>query len=127
MKDCARSTAPASNSRPFADNALGLQDEPGFQLGGIVVTAGAGIELGHELANALPDPRRVDADALVGGTGEVFGAYVIESLDEGRSILMGDGSPRRVEFSITLQRKPDDQADPAGGAEPAEDSADWWQ
>lgn len=67
------------------------------------------------------------AFALVGGTGEVFGAYVIESLDEGRSILMGDGSPRRVEFSLTLQRKPDDQADPAGGAEPAEDSAGWWQ
>lgn len=68
------------------------------------------------------------AFALVGGTGEVFGAYVIESLDEGRSMLMGDGSPRRIEFSLTLQRKPDDQAEAAGGAEPGADYfGDWWQ
>lgn len=64
------------------------------------------------------------AYALVSGTGEVFGAYVIESLDESRSALLGNGAARRIEFSLTLQRKPDSTAEAGGGAAPA--SGDDW-
>lgn len=45
---------------------------------------------------------------LVGGDGVVFGPYVLTSLDEGRSLLHGDGSARRYDFSIELRRVPDD-------------------
>ncbi len=59
------------------------------------------------------------AFALVAGTGEVFGAYVIESLDEKRSAHLANGAARRIEFSLTLQRKPDATAEADGGASPA--------
>lgn len=67
------------------------------------------------------------AYALVSGTGEVFGAYVIESLDESRSVHMANGAPRRIEFGLTLQRKADAQAEPGGGAVPAPDGEAAWE
>ena len=44
------------------------------------------------------------AYALVGGTGEVFGQYVILQLDETGTHHGKDGTPRRVEFSLQLKR-----------------------
>ena len=42
--------------------------------------------------------------SLVSGTGEVFGAYVIESINETGSYFMPDGTPRRIDFTIALAR-----------------------
>lgn len=41
---------------------------------------------------------------LVDGTGRVHGAYVIESINETRSLFFADGIPRKVEFQIALKR-----------------------
>lgn len=41
---------------------------------------------------------------LVDGGGRYWGEYVILSIDETRSSLLSDGSPRKVEFEIELQR-----------------------
>lgn len=41
---------------------------------------------------------------LLEGTGRVYGLYVIESISETRSYFFKDGSTRRIEFSLTLQR-----------------------
>ncbi|MFT4432072.1 phage tail protein [Caballeronia sp. 15715] len=48
-----------------------------------------------------------DAYALVDGTGSVYGAFIIEGLDEGQTLHQKDGTPRRVEFTITLVRVDD--------------------
>ncbi|MET3234350.1 UNVERIFIED_ORG: phage protein U [Burkholderia sp. 1263] len=48
-----------------------------------------------------------DAYAMVDGTGTVYGAFVIEGLDEGQSLLKKDGTPKRVEFTINLMRVDD--------------------
>lgn len=41
---------------------------------------------------------------LVDGTGRVYGAYVIESINETGSLFFADGTPRKVEFQIALKR-----------------------
>ena len=51
------------------------------------------------------------AFAMVSGTGEVFGQYVIESLNETGTLHYPDGTPRRIAFDLQLTRVDDD----AGG------------
>jgi phage protein U len=45
-----------------------------------------------------------DAYALVDGAGNVYGAFVIEGIDEGQTLHQRDGTPRRVEFTLSLMR-----------------------
>ena len=47
--------------------------------------------------------------ALVAGTGEVFGQYVIENLNETGTLHYADGTPRRIAFDLQLTRVDDDQ------------------
>ncbi len=46
--------------------------------------------------------------ALVEGNGTVYGAYVILSINEGRTEFFSDGTPRRIEFQLQLARADDD-------------------
>jgi phage protein U len=48
-----------------------------------------------------------EAYALVDGTGSVYGAFVIEGLDEGQSLHTNNGTPLRVEFTLNLMRVDD--------------------
>ena len=48
---------------------------------------------------------------LVEGTGRIYGQYVIEGLTEGQTLHFPDGAPRRIDFSLSLQRIDDDQAE----------------
>lgn len=41
---------------------------------------------------------------LVDGQGRVWGAYVIEGVSETRTVFLQDGTPRRVDFEISLKR-----------------------
>ena len=47
--------------------------------------------------------------ALVSGTGQVFGAFVIESLDETGTFHIDNGAAQRIEFSLQLKRVDNDQ------------------
>lgn len=49
------------------------------------------------------------AFALVAGSGEVFGQFVIESLNETGTLHYQDGTPRRIAFDLQLTRVDDDQ------------------
>lgn len=62
-----------------------------------------------------------DAFALVDGTGTVFGAFVIEGLDEGQTLHTKDGTPRRIEFTLNLMRVDDGLVKTK--TEPAKDNA----
>jgi phage protein U len=44
---------------------------------------------------------------LVDGAGYIYGVYFIDSLQTTQSAILGDGTPRRVEFSIALCRSDD--------------------
>lgn len=42
--------------------------------------------------------------ALVEGSGTVYGAYVITDLQETKTLFFVDGTPRKIEFSLSLRR-----------------------
>lgn len=44
---------------------------------------------------------------LAAGTGEIFGAFAIESLNETGSMHIDNGAPRRVDFQLQLRRVDD--------------------
>lgn len=68
-----------------------------------------------------------NAWSLVDGTGEVFGAWVIESLNETGTLHLDNGAARRIEFDLQLARVDDSQADGGGGASPEPDDYwEWW-
>ena len=67
-----------------------------------------------------------NAYALVDGAGGVYGAFVIEGVTEKGSVFIAEGLPRKIEFSLTLQRVDDERASADGGLDPAA-PGDWWQ
>lgn len=48
-----------------------------------------------------------EAQALVDGSGTVWGSFTIISLDERHTAFLPDGTPRRIDFSIELMRVDD--------------------
>ncbi|MBR8114447.1 phage tail protein [Burkholderia cenocepacia] len=48
-----------------------------------------------------------EAYVLVDGAGNVYGAFIIEGLEEGQTLIAKDGTPMRVEFTINLERVDD--------------------
>src|SRR5690606_21833225 len=48
--------------------------------------------------------------ALVEGTGHVYGGYVITSINETRRELFSDGTPRMIDFQLQLVRVDDAQS-----------------
>lgn len=53
---------------------------------------------------------------MVEGCGRIYGLWVIESLSETKTIFFSDGTPRRLEFSLSLKRIDDDRIDLLGAA-----------
>ncbi len=45
---------------------------------------------------------------LIDGNGFVFGRWLIESVQETNSALFSDGSPRKIDFSLSLKRYNED-------------------
>lgn len=52
---------------------------------------------------------------LIEGTGRIYGFYVIESLEEGRTIFLDTGAAQRTEFTLALKRTADQRMGFAGG------------
>lgn len=46
---------------------------------------------------------------LISGHGFAFGRWFILSISEGRTIFMKDGTPRKIEFSMTIKKYGDDR------------------
>lgn len=66
--------------------------------------------------------------SLVDGTGEVFGAWVIQSLNETGTVHLDNGAARRIEFDLQLARVDDVQAEGDGGIDTGGggDYWEWW-
>ena len=99
--------------------------EDKLTLAGLLAPGNFGNRTAIEKLRAMGDTGA--AFALVNGAGEVFGAWVIESVEETGTIFTTDGLARRVEFTLNLARVDDQQADPTGGAEDedGEDPQEW--
>lgn len=52
---------------------------------------------------------------LIEGTGRIYGFYVIESLEEGRTIFLDNGAAQRTEFTLALKRAADQRLSASSG------------
>lgn len=91
------------NARP-AHQFVGPGDDT-ITISGVLYPELAGKLSSLDSLRAMGD--RGEAYVLVDGTGGIFGAYLIQDVDETRSYFDRDGKPRKVDFSITLQRTDD--------------------
>lgn len=88
--------------------------EETIELDGLVAAELTGDTASLQLLRDLADEGR--PLALVDGTGRVYGAFVINSLSESKSLFFQDGAARRIEFQLALTRVDDDAMADAGGA-----------
>lgn len=100
-----------SNSRVGARAArqyVGPGEET-ISLSGVLVPEFAGTTLSLDLLRDMAAAG--ESYPLVGGDGRVYGAFVIESINETRTIFTSAGSARRIEFQLQLARTDDVQSD----------------
>jgi hypothetical protein len=92
----------ARNTRVGARDAVQFVG-PGEDTISLSGCAMAELQTGRASLHELRDMAATgDRWSLVDGTGQVFGAFVIVSIDEGQSIFFADGTPRRIDFGIDL-------------------------
>ena len=106
----------ASNSRVGAPPALqfvGRGDDT-ITLPGIILPELAGSVLSLDALRLMANTGK--AWPMVEGTGRIYGLWVIESLSETKTVFFRDGTPRRIEFTISLKRTDDDRIDLLGAA-----------
>ncbi|MFC3581100.1 phage tail protein [Sphingomonas hylomeconis] len=51
-----------------------------------------------------------DAWPLVDGAGRIYGAFVIEGVDEKQKEFLSDGTPRKIDFALDLYRVDEEAA-----------------
>ena len=71
-------------------------------LPGVLVSGLTGSQASLETLRDMADTGK--AWLLIEGTGKIYGEYVIESMQETRAYFFKDGTTRRIEFTLTLQR-----------------------
>ncbi|MBB3924149.1 phage tail protein [Xanthomonas arboricola] len=96
-------TSERVGARP-ASQFLGPGDET-IELSGLIAPELTGTRA------SLDTLRELAADGaplpLVDGTGWVYGPYVLLAVNETASLFFPDGTPRRVEFQLSLRRTDD--------------------
>lgn len=97
----------ASPARQF----LGRGDDT-ITLQGSIMAGLTGKQASLDILREMADTG--DAWTLIEGTGRIYGLWVIESLKETRSVFFKDGTARRIDFSLTLQRIEDGRIDRLG-------------
>ncbi|KAA0948069.1 MULTISPECIES: phage tail protein [unclassified Pseudomonas] len=104
----------ASNSRIGAVPArqfLGRGDDT-ITLPGIILPELAGSALSLDVIRLMANTGK--AWPMVEGSGRIYGLWVIESLSETKTLFFRDGTPRRIEFNLSLKRIDDDRIDLLG-------------
>ncbi|MBD9483895.1 phage tail protein [Pseudomonas sp. PDM14] len=86
--------------------------EDSITLPGILLPELAGTPLSLAALRAMADTGK--AYPMVNGSGYVMGTWVIESISETQTIFFQDGTPRRIEFTISLKRVDDGSSDMLG-------------
>lgn len=80
---------------------LGVGEET-IELTGLVAPEFTGTTASIDTLRAMADTG--EPFPLVEGTGVVYGSYVITAVNATHSLFWPDGSPRRVEFTLSLKR-----------------------
>jgi uncharacterized protein len=80
---------------------LGPGDDS-ITLPGVLVPELTGSVLSLDVLRIMGDTGK--AWPMIEGTGRIYGIYVIESLNETRTLFFPDGAARRIEFTLILKR-----------------------
>lgn len=105
-----------SSSRVGAQPArqfLGRGDDA-ITLPGVILPELAGSALSLDALRLMADTGK--AWPMVEGSGRIYGLWVIESISETRTLFFRDGTPRRIEFTLSLKRIDDGLVDMLGAA-----------
>jgi len=87
-----------------ASQYIGPGDET-ITLSGIIAPPITGRARSLDTLRSMADEGR--SLPLVDGAGNVYGRYIIASINETRALFFADGTPRRIEFQIALNRVDD--------------------
>ena len=87
-------------------------DDESISLQGLLLPEITGGQTSLDELRAMGDAG--EAYVLVDGEGNLHGLFVIESLDQTKTVFFQDGTPRRIEFSLSLKRVDDDDVDRLG-------------
>lgn len=112
-------------SRP-ARQFVGPGDD-GITLSGVLMPELMGRSASLDELREMADTGK--AWALASGAGEIFGAFVIESMNTTGTVLMDNGKPRRIEFQLQLARVDDQRTGSrvaAGGLGESNSGGDWY-
>ncbi|MDR3429696.1 phage tail protein [Silvimonas sp.] len=82
-------------------------DEETITLSGVLLPELTGGTSAIDTLRAMADEG--GAWPLIEGNGTIYGQFVIEKIDEGRSLFFHDGAARRIEFTIGLKRSEPDE------------------
>ena len=99
-------TAPARQFIGRGDDSITLP--------GIIFPELAGTTLSLDALRLMANTGK--AWPMIEGSGRIYGLWVIESLSETKTVFFRDGTPRRIEFTLSLKRIDDDQLDLIGAA-----------
>lgn len=88
--------------------------EDAITLPGVILPELAGSTLSLDALRLMADTGK--AWPLVEGTGRIYGLWIVESMSETRTLFFRDGTPRRIEFSLSLKRIDDGLIDLLGAA-----------
>ena len=104
----------ASNSRIGAAPARQFvgRGEDAITLPGVILPELAGTPLSLDALRLMANTGK--AWPVVEGSGRIYGLWVIESLSETKTFFFRDGTPRRIEFTLSLKRIDDDRIDLIG-------------
>lgn len=91
--------------------------EDAIALPGVILPELAGSALSLDALRLMADTGK--AWPLVEGTGRIYGLWIVESMSETRTLFFRDGTPRRIEFSLSLKRIDDGLIDLLGAASSA--------
>jgi phage protein U len=94
-----------------ARQSLG-RGEDAITLPGVLLPALLGTPLSLDTLRVMADTGK--SWPLIEGTGRILGTWVIESINETRTLFFRDGAARRIEFTIALKRIDDGRADILG-------------
>ena len=106
----------ASNNRIGAAPARQFvgRGEDAITLPGIILPELAGSALSLDTLRLMANTGKTWP--MVEGSGRIYGLWVIESMSETKTIFFSDGTPRRIEFTLSLKRTDDDRIDLLGTA-----------
>jgi len=88
--------------------------EDAITLPGVILPELAGSALSLDALRLMADTGK--AWPMVEGSGRIYGLWVIESISETRTLFFRDGTPRRIEFTLSLKRIDDGLVDMLGAA-----------